>query len=760
VAKCKTLLMIAQKAKNAKDDAKEETVVLQAESEKDKKGLKEKISTLESKIGDTEDVVMAKQRQLDRMSQENDLLLEQMNTYSSQLKCVSKDKSVTEETVKALKDALSASEKKVLKCMEFEANLICTKESEKQLTERLNIAEQELAPLKKDIKKLNVQLLFKCKELHEVINVKETDSDSTVDKDKIESLTKNLDILQGQHDTVLKELNKSDDGINNLKEELEACLTECRSSEKKTKESVRHAVSAKNELSKLEVKVKEEQEKIFSLEITIEGEKKKRELLETTKRKTDEQASVKLRDIQEDHVVLENEAEQLNLQVVKLEESFMKEQERADIAEETISSMQVKQQESQVESDLVRQEHATAELDKEKERISALEDSLIAKNQSLVLKDEELVMVSKEYENYKLRAQSVLKQSKENVSKEDLDKKQEDLLALEKMNDSLNVKMRSISLLNKSIVVERNVLKEEQDKLTTSYNLLLEKLTIKELHWKENIEEKVARIRQVENKKMSEVEQFQIMIDSLKQSHQQEVEMLISTNLLEASRLKHEVDGKKNEVMRLKLVIQNEQEDRRKTGEAAGKSRVVGAGFFKQLDISQVEREACDGQEVNAGNVNTKDNSMTSTHPLEQLLAQNNPPFTISEELHSTSSRQAGGVDRQVRHLASLLSESEAQNSRLEKLTEVLKEEIRTYQRSEERYKHIENLEYVKNVFLKFLTLSGAQERVRLIPVLKTILKLKKEEVDKIEELVRVEDSSQSGREGWGSYLRLWPSNT
>ena len=341
-----------------------------------------------------------------------------------------------------------------------------------------------------------------------------------------------------------------------------------------------------------------------------------------------------------------------------------------------------------------------------------------------------------------------------------MDKKEEDLLALEKMNDSLTVKMQSISLLNKSIVAERNVLKEEQDKLTTSYNLLLEKLTIKELHWKENIEEKVARIRQVENNKMSEVEQFQIRIDSLKQSHQQEVEIMISTNLLEASRLKHEVDGKKNEVMRLELVIQNEQEDRRKTGEAAGKSRVEGAGFYKQLDISQVEREACDGQEVNAGNVNTKDNSMASTLPLDQLLAQNNPPVTISEELHSTSSRQAGGVDRQVRHIASLLSESEAQNSRLEKLTEVLKEEIRTYQRSEERHKHIENLEYVKNVFLKFLTLSGAQERVRLIPVLKTILKLKKEEVDKIEELVRVEDSSQSGREGWGSYLRLWPSNT
>merc|ERR1711872_627117 len=129
---------------------------------------------------------------------------------------------------------------------------------------------------------------------------------------------------------------------------------------------------------------------------------------------------------------------------------------------------------------------------------------------------------------------------------------------------------------------------------------------------------------------------------------------------------------------------------------------------------------------------------MGSPVPLEQLLSQD----TVNEELRSTSSSRAGGADRQVSHLAALLSESEAQNSRLEKLTEVLKEEIRTYQRSEERHKHIENLEYVKNVILKFLTLTGAQERVRLIPVLQTILKLKKEEVQQIEDFIKGEESS------------------
>ena len=51
--------------------------------------------------------------------------------------------------------------------------------------------------------------------------------------------------------------------------------------------------------------------------------------------------------------------------------------------------------------------------------------------------------------------------------------------------------------------------------------------------------------------------------------------------------------------------------------------------------------------------------------------------------------------------MALLLSESEAENARLNELANVLKEEIRSNQRSEERMKHIENLEYVKNIIFK-----------------------------------------------------------
>lgn len=59
--------------------------------------------------------------------------------------------------------------------------------------------------------------------------------------------------------------------------------------------------------------------------------------------------------------------------------------------------------------------------------------------------------------------------------------------------------------------------------------------------------------------------------------------------------------------------------------------------------------------------------------------------------------------EKQCQHLASLLAESEANEARLSQLADALKEEIRRSQRAEERQKHIENLEYLKNVVFKVI---------------------------------------------------------
>ena len=91
--------------------------MLQEEGIKEREDLLEQISVLKSNIDDNEDIKKAKQRQLDRLSEDNDSLVEQINTYSSQLRIITREKTKTEEDIKATKDALKALEE-ILKLSE------------------------------------------------------------------------------------------------------------------------------------------------------------------------------------------------------------------------------------------------------------------------------------------------------------------------------------------------------------------------------------------------------------------------------------------------------------------------------------------------------------------------------------------------------------------------------------------------------------------------------------------------------------------
>ena len=57
--------------------------------------------------------------------------------------------------------------------------------------------------------------------------------------------------------------------------------------------------------------------------------------------------------------------------------------------------------------------------------------------------------------------------------------------------------------------------------------------------------------------------------------------------------------------------------------------------------------------------------------------------------------------------------------------TGLLKTEIRRLEKNQERKDNIHNLEYLKNVILKFMTLQPGTEKTGLIPVLETMLQVK-----------------------------------
>ena len=70
--------------------------------------------------------------------------MKQMDTYASQLKVVTQEKSEKEKDIANFKDQLHKSETQARKAMELEANLICVKETEKSLQSKIKIVEKAL----------------------------------------------------------------------------------------------------------------------------------------------------------------------------------------------------------------------------------------------------------------------------------------------------------------------------------------------------------------------------------------------------------------------------------------------------------------------------------------------------------------------------------------------------------------------------------------------------------------------------------------
>eukprot|EP01135_Chromosphaera_perkinsii_P003754 Nk52_evm14s254 gene=Nk52_evmTU14s254 len=123
------------------------------------------------------------------------------------------------------------------------------------------------------------------------------------------------------------------------------------------------------------------------------------------------------------------------------------------------------------------------------------------------------------------------------------------------------------------------------------------------------------------------------------------------------------------------------------------------------------------------------DNSLSSqgahtSAPRQQL------PSASSVDAPNTgvSAQKLADIEKQVHHLRTLLMDSEQSCSRLMDQERVLKSEIRRMNLNEERNRTC-NLEYLKNVLIKFLETG---DREHLTPVLTTVLKCSKEEVERI----------------------------
>ncbi|XP_015111846.1 GRIP and coiled-coil domain-containing protein 2 [Diachasma alloeum] len=358
--------------------------------------------------------------------------------------------------------------------------------------------------------------------------------------------------------------------------------------------------------------------------------------------------------------------------------------------------------------------------------ISRLTDALQHSNN-------EIESLRAEFEGYKLRAQSVLR-NKQSQNKESglngrsISEIEAELNHLRSHSSQLQEKLKSSDGEIKSLTTDLSLVREERDSVRDSARDLGKKLSA--------LSQDYSTLREQYRMQLSVVDRIRDEFETKEESLKTNYEMQIST--LE-QRYQLEIEKLRSDLSKLSS----------KTVDKSSEFRHDGDSNVSRNDMHLLEREDGEGSEsvdsYTIGGSSAEKQRRPSLMPLDELL-NSSDDFSKSSgpPLPSKVDRQELEIsERRVKHLTVLLADAERDVAKLNQLNQMLKEDIRRQQRSVEREHHANNFEYLKNVVMKFVTLRNGDERSRLIPVLNTILKLSPEETHQLNQVAGV-----SGR-GW-----------
>nr|CAD7196277.1 unnamed protein product [Timema douglasi] len=370
-------------------------------------------------------------------------------------------------------------------------------------------------------------------------------------------------------------------------------------------------------------------------------------------------------------------------------------------------------------------------------QVVSLEDQLTNLKYSLGKREGELSDLQEEFRQYKVRAQSVLRQKArgDESSSFSRDELLEETNELRKTADTLRTRLEETGSQLQSALQEQATLKEERTRALQRCQALSDSLS--------EAREENHRLQEQVSAAVSEQREAlrsqKIQHDTLIHCYKQQLEELEGRLATETATLKGQLGAVEQlahhslEAPPVRRLSQHAQLWENRTSNTAEFTPVK-----MDLNMALSEREEGEGSESidsTSPNLAISRERHQRLMPLDKLLASslddedNNAPASTSPGAElSLTKEQLSDSERRIRHLSALLSEAEQDLAKLTQLNGVLKEEIRRQQRSVEREQHAQNFEYLKNVVLKFVTLQGGDERSRLVPVLNTILKLSPEE--------------------------------
>ena len=343
-----------------------------------------------------------------------------------------------------------------------------------------------------------------------------------------------------------------------------------------------------------------------------------------------------------------------------------------------------------------------------------------------------------EYDNYKIRVHGVLKQKSELVSASQ--QLQERILSLETANTEhlslLERKEKQVLSLEGEICKLRGELKLEEEGRFKSERASLSRVESLQMSKNEQI-----------SKQVDEIHRLHELVEALKLTEQQMEQSY--TRQMQGMQREHQdkMVSLQQENLRLQNIIQVEE-----VGDlppCGSQERTQGEGMERELLQLSMKPESSPHSPTGSGRGFYLGRLLTNGP--EEPVSSPEPTVDLADSL----AQEVSAGKRQLRHLSEILRESEGSNMLLEQQVKLLKEEIRRLERNTARGKHLESLEYLKNVVVRFFSSSACQ--AEMLPALQTLLQLGPEEVEAIKSeiasVARVKKSAaDSASFAWSSY--------
>lgn len=558
--------------------------------------------------------------------------------------------------------------------------------------------------------------------------------------------------LSGENDRLKKEITKLNSTINELNQNTEMVVIDS----KKQNLLQLEISDYENTLSETKLELKSAQEKLQASEKAASALKsEKKTSLEVTKTMQE-----KMQKEQEESDKLKRKLDDIQKQFdISREENSKNEEEIRELSSKAESRGNhidsLKMELSVLNTNLQKlSNESNIHQDSLKKQVGTLEARVSLEEKEKKTLESQLSELRADYENYKIRATSVFKKQKTEAhvppsqeSPNDFNTDKVECEMLQRLVDALKLKISELEsnlLLSQSEIVnvqgEKERAKADGQK---TVEVLEQRLQQTEILCQVNKREHHAVVTQLHSDSQLLASLHREQIDGLKDRHKQEI-----------ITLQEQLDVATADVSKLQISISSKTVHPTRSPLPAKSQSIPEAG---SVDWDQ-------GEGSLHSNASAEENSRKPM-PLDMLLnsslvLEETQTCRSTEEQTTTRQQLMDSLcisEKQCKHLAALLAESEASEARLSQLTQALKEEIRRNERSEERQKHIENLEYLKNIVLKFLTLPRGEERSRLVPVLTTLLRLSPNEVEEVHlTLSRCLDSSSARPAGWGGVFNLW----